>query len=184
MTIEDDIAFFERVPTLNLLGRDALRILAIGAENRYVHSGEALFTAGEPADGAYVVQEGSFALSAGPTYDEVFKVGPLTLLGELAMITETKRAMTATALEPSSVLRIPRSLFLKMLESFPQTAWRLREMLSKRSERSLNEMFSVRDALKVQMADFLQGEPSESSEPDELREPTGTSESDDPSEPS
>ena len=37
MTIEDDIAFFERVPTLSLLGRAALRILAIGAESRFVH---------------------------------------------------------------------------------------------------------------------------------------------------
>ena len=37
MTIEDDIAFLERVPALAILGRDALRILAIGTENRYVH---------------------------------------------------------------------------------------------------------------------------------------------------
>ena len=117
----------------NLLGRDALRILAIGAENRYVHSGEALFSAGETADGAYVVQEGSFSLSTNPTYGEEARVGPFTLLGELAMITETKRPMTATALEPSSVLRIPRSLFLKMLESFPESARRLRDILTKRT---------------------------------------------------
>ena len=119
MTIEDDIAFFERVPTLSLLGRDALRILAIGAENRYVHSGEALFSAGEPADGGFVVQEGSFSLSPNPAVRRGHQGRAVTLLGELAMITETKRPMTATALEPSSVLRIPRSLFLKMLESFP-----------------------------------------------------------------
>jgi CRP-like cAMP-binding protein len=150
MTIEDDIAFFERVPTLNLLGRDALRILAIGAENRYVHSGEALFRAGESADGAFVVQEGSFSLSSNPAFGEAIRVGPFTLLGELAMITETKRAMTATALEPSSVLRIPRSLFLKMLESFPDSARRLRELLYKRSEQSLGEMFAVRDSLNAQ----------------------------------
>jgi CRP-like cAMP-binding protein len=178
MTIEDDIAFFERVPTLNLLGRDALRILAIGAENRYVHSGEALFIAGEAADGAYVVQEGSFSLTA--PHDEAFKVGPMTLLGELAMIAETKRAMTATALEPSSVLRIPRSLFLKMLESFPQTAWRLREVLSKRSERSLDEMFMVRDALKAQMPELPQYEPAAGYEP---AEPGQTIEVHDPAEP-
>ena len=39
MTIEDDIAFLERVPALAILGRDALRILAIGSESRYVHEG-------------------------------------------------------------------------------------------------------------------------------------------------
>jgi hypothetical protein len=34
MGIEDDIAVLERVPTFSVLGRDALRILAFGAENR------------------------------------------------------------------------------------------------------------------------------------------------------
>jgi hypothetical protein len=48
--IEDDIAFIERVPTLRMLGRTALRILAIGAESRYVHKGEVLFNAGETTD--------------------------------------------------------------------------------------------------------------------------------------
>jgi hypothetical protein len=39
MTIEDDISFLQRVPALSLLGRDALRILAIGSEARYIHEG-------------------------------------------------------------------------------------------------------------------------------------------------
>ena len=62
MSIEDDIAFLERVPTLQVLGRTALRILAIGAESRYVHDGEELFSVGDHADCGYVVQEGSFTL--------------------------------------------------------------------------------------------------------------------------
>ena len=65
MTIDDDIAFFERVPTLSMLGRGALRILAIGAESRYVHDGDVLFREGEVADAGYVVQEGSFTLASG-----------------------------------------------------------------------------------------------------------------------
>jgi len=52
MSIEDDIAFFQQVPTLGNLDRDALRILAIGAESLYVHSGAVLFHAGEQADSA------------------------------------------------------------------------------------------------------------------------------------
>src|SRR5881396_770464 len=116
MSIEDDIAFLERNPTLALLGRDALRILAIGAESRYVHSGNVLFREGEAADAGYVIQEGSFSLAperVGRT--DPVTVGPGVLLGELALVTETKRPVTATAREPSTVIRIPRSLFLKML---------------------------------------------------------------------
>ena len=58
MSIEDDIAFIERVPTLRMLGRTALRILAIGAESRYVHQGEVLFNVGDTTDCGYVIQEG------------------------------------------------------------------------------------------------------------------------------
>src|SRR3984893_17584902 len=105
MSIEDDIAHFERVPTLAVLGREALRILAIGAENRYVHDGVALFKEGESADAAYVVQEGSFELAM-PGVAEPSIAGVGVLIGELALITETKRSATATAREPSTVIRI------------------------------------------------------------------------------
>jgi CRP-like cAMP-binding protein len=47
------------------------------------------------------------------------------------------------------VLRIPRSLFLKMLESFPNSARRLRDILSNRSEQSVGEMYTVRAILDV-----------------------------------
>ena len=145
MAIEDDINFFEKVPTLSMLGRGALRILAIGAESRYVHSGETLFAVGDDADGGYVVQEGSFRLSprGGDTVKSI-RVGVGTLLGELALFTETTRPVTATALEPSTVLCIPRPLFLKMLEGYPDAAVRLPEILAKRTDESERDMQRLR----------------------------------------
>jgi CRP-like cAMP-binding protein len=151
MTIEDDIAFFERVPTLNVLGRPALRILAIGAESRYVHGGEALFQAGDLADSAFVIQEGSFDLTTRPTEggDNVV-VGRGTLLGELALLTETVRPVTAMAREPSTVLRIPRPLFLKMLEGYPEAAAKLRDIIAVRADISTREIYGVRPLLDRQ----------------------------------
>ncbi|HEY6257783.1 MAG TPA: cyclic nucleotide-binding domain-containing protein [Xanthobacteraceae bacterium] len=150
MTIEDDIAFFERVPTLGLLGREALRILAIGAESRYVHGGEVLFAAGEEAAAGFVIQEGSFSLSTGQVGDETLVVGSGALIGELALITETRRPATATALEPSTVLRIPRNLFLKMLDGFPAAAAKLRDILATRSNQSTVDIYNVRSILDEQ----------------------------------
>jgi CRP-like cAMP-binding protein len=151
MTIEDDIAFFERVPTLGHLGRDALRLLAIGAETRYVHGGEVLFAAGEEADAGFVIQEGSFSLTSGPADHEAepLVVGRGTLIGELALLAETKRPATATALEPSTVLRIPRALFLKMLDGFPEAAHRLRDILASRNDQSTTDIYGVRSRLDI-----------------------------------
>ncbi len=153
MSIEDDIAFFERVPTLRLLGRTALRILAIGAESRYVHDGESLFNAGDPTDCGYVIQEGSFVLKAGDWGSSAELVaGPGTLLGEVALIAETVRPATAIAREPSTVIRISRSLFLKMLEGYPDAAVKLREQLTARSEQSIREIRNVRAMLDTSEA--------------------------------
>jgi CRP-like cAMP-binding protein len=151
MSIEDDIAFFERVPTLSLLGRGALRILAIGVDSRYVHSGEVLFRAGENADCGFVIQEGLLRLSTEASANgKSITVGPGTLLGELALLTGTRRPATATAIEPSTVLRIPRPLFMKMLEGYPDAAQRLREILTRRIEESARDIESVRIVFDAQ----------------------------------
>jgi CRP-like cAMP-binding protein len=145
MSIDDDIAFFERVPTFHVLGRAALRILAIGAESRYVHSDEVLFNAGEPADSGYVVQEGAFVLTAPEAEGgSSYTVGRGTLIGELALMTETVRPVTAVASEPSTVLRISRTLFLKMLEGYPEAAFKLREIIANRATQSARDIYGVR----------------------------------------
>jgi CRP-like cAMP-binding protein len=149
MTIEDDISFLEKVPTLALLGRQALRILAIGAESRYVHRGDTLFFAGDEADGGYVVQEGTFALRPPDATDAAgeFVVGPGALLGEAALVTETVRPATAIALEPATVIRISRNLFLKMLEGYPDAARRLRDTLAARADQTVEDIQGVRGTL-------------------------------------
>ena len=145
MAIDDDITFLERVPTLSLLGRQALRILAIGAETRYIHSGEVLFKRGDEADGAYVIQDSRFKLSSNDGNE--LTVGPCTLLGEVALFSETRRPATARALEPSTVLRIPRFLFVRMLDSFPEAARKLREILAARLDQATREISNVRAVL-------------------------------------
>ena len=65
MSIEDDVALLERVPTLRLLGVEALRVLAIGSEQQQFARGSILFRAGDEADAGYVVQGGAFRISRG-----------------------------------------------------------------------------------------------------------------------
>jgi CRP-like cAMP-binding protein len=128
------------------LGRAALRILAIGAETRHVHGGEVLFNAGDEAEGGFVVQAGRFQLSSSEDGKDL-TVGPCTLLGEVALFAETKRPATAKALEPATVLIIPRPLFIRMLDSFPDAARKLRATLAGRLDQATREIVDVRDFL-------------------------------------
>ena len=153
MSIENDIAFFERVPTLRLLGREALRVLAIGAESRYLDEGDVLFHAGDPADSGYIIQEGSFVLRPGNSAEGPDIIAsPGMLLGELALLADTARPATAIAREPSAVIRLTRNIFLRMLESYPEAAAKLREQLAVRSTQAMKEIASVRKRLDISEA--------------------------------
>src|ERR1700681_4796719 len=104
MSIEDDVALLERVPTLRLLGTTALRMLAIGSEQRNVARGDLLFSAGDEADAGFIVQRGAFRIEDGGGAEII--AGPGALIGELALITAMQRPSTATSLENSSVIRV------------------------------------------------------------------------------
>ena len=147
MTIEDDITFLERVPALRQLGGGALRILAIGVESFPVQAGQVLFTAGDAADGAYIILQGSFSLKSERAGEPEVIAGPGTLLGESALLTEIKRPATATAREDSKVMRISRSMFVRMLEGYPEAAHRLRELIASRTDQWAREMENVRIVL-------------------------------------
>lgn len=148
MALEDDIAFFEQVPTFAVLGKQALRILAIGAETKNLQSGAVLFYAGELADGGYVVQEGSLVLEPNsPQFGKKITVGPGTLVGELALLTDTVCATTAIAKESTVVIRISRSLFRKMLEGYPAAAQKMRDMVAERVDGWTRDLGDVKAAL-------------------------------------
>jgi CRP-like cAMP-binding protein len=97
MSIEDDVALLETVPTLRLLGHEALRNLAFGSEQRELARNEALFRVGDTADAAFVVQSGSFRVTAddGSSYEVI--AGPGSLIGELALLVAMQRPSSAVA---------------------------------------------------------------------------------------
>jgi CRP-like cAMP-binding protein len=145
MSIEDEIAFLESVPMLRRLGNGALRSLAIAAETYSMQPGEVLFSAEEVADGAYIVQQGSVSLT--PAHGPEVVAGPGTLLGEAALLAEIRRPATATAREPAKLMRISRATFLKVLDSYPDAAQRLRDLLASRTDQWAREMENIRATL-------------------------------------
>src|SRR5215813_8718433 len=129
MSIEDDVVLLERVPTLRLLGGDALRMLAIGSEQRNVARGDYLFREGDDGDSGFVVQRGAFRIDDSAGAETI--AGSGTLIGELSL---------AVALEQSTVIRIARSLFQRVLESDPAAARRLRDEFATRTSQIASDI--------------------------------------------
>jgi CRP-like cAMP-binding protein len=142
MALDDDILFLRRIPTFRVLGPDALRVLAISTEKMHLRLGDTLFEEGEPADGAFVVIAGAVRLKRAKDkpLDEPQIVRGGALIGETALIIETDRAATAIALEPSTLYRITRVVFLRMLESDVEAANSLRETIARRIDAALDDL--------------------------------------------
>src|ERR1700682_2787882 len=146
MSIEDAVARLDGVPTLLRVGMAALRMLAIGSEQRDFARGDVLFKAGDDADAGFIVQRGAFRIEdAGAE----IVAGPGALIGELALVVVMRRPSTATALEHSSAIRVARSWFLRVLESDPAAARRLRDEFANRSSQIASDILMAGAKLSI-----------------------------------
>ncbi|MDB5616397.1 cyclic nucleotide-binding domain-containing protein [Tardiphaga sp.] len=149
MSIDDDVALLERVPTLRLLGDTALRVLAIGSEQLEFSRGSVLFRAGDDSDCGFIVMRGSFRISLddGTGYETTAGTG--ALIGELALLVAMPRPSTAVAQEFSTVIRITRSVFQRVLESDPAAARRLRDDMATRVSQLASDVMLVGSKLSL-----------------------------------
>lgn len=145
MALEDDIAILSRAPLFNLLGRDALRLVAFASENRILRAGDMLFRKGDHSDGGYVVSSGAIALDARDDGSPAaFVAGPGSLIGQAALFTRIVRPATAMAREPSTVIRVPPSLMRRVLEEFPDSAIAIHDVMSEELNRLTEGLERVR----------------------------------------
>ncbi|NLS05721.1 cyclic nucleotide-binding domain-containing protein [Rhizobium sp. P32RR-XVIII] len=125
MALTDDIDLLAQQPLFGGMSSDQLRLIAFGSDRRLISTGQMLFREGSPAESAYVVVSGALELSTTgadgqPKVQHI--AGPGTLLSELALVTLVERKFTAVAREDSSVIRITRALFHRLIEEYPDAA--------------------------------------------------------------
>jgi CRP-like cAMP-binding protein len=129
------------------LGSASLRMLAIGSEQRNFEHGDVLFNAGDDADAGFIVQRGAFRVDDGASAEVIARPG--TLIGELALVVAMRRPSSAVALERSSVIRIARSLFQRVLESDPAAARRLRDDFATRTSQIASDILMAGAKLNI-----------------------------------
>lgn len=139
MALEDDIRRLARVPMLGELEAEALRLLAFSAEAKILRTGDVVFRAGDASDAGYFIMSGSVALDGGGT-EPARIAGPDSLLGELALLIESKRPVTATARSATTVLKISRPLFHRILEEYPSSAARMHKQAATRLSEFMQDL--------------------------------------------
>jgi CRP-like cAMP-binding protein len=136
MALEDDIRDMAQLPIFQEIEPDALRLLAFSAETKILRKGDLLFRRGEVSDAGFLVLSGSFKIESPTKRDGAeFVIEPYSLIGEMALLTATERPATVTAREPSTVLRITRAVFHRVLKEHPKSAVRVRASIEARLAR-------------------------------------------------
>jgi CRP-like cAMP-binding protein len=148
MALEDDIAILGQAPLFNLLEKDALRLVAFASETRSYREGDVLFKKGDRSDGGYVVTRGSITLDAAEDGSPAaFVAGPGALIGQAALFARIERRATATAQEPSAIVRVTPSLMRRVLEEFPDAAAAIHDAMAEELTQLTEGLERVRQQL-------------------------------------
>ncbi|WP_275426837.1 SulP family inorganic anion transporter [Paraburkholderia sp. C35] len=112
----------------------ALETLCARLEVRDLDAGQALFLRGEPGDALYLVEHGRVAVSL-PLADgrpvRLRSFGPGTVVGEMAVYTQTSRSADVIAEAPTRVHRLSVSTLLALERDDPVTAQQFHRFLIK-----------------------------------------------------
>jgi CRP-like cAMP-binding protein len=141
VALEDDIRRLARISIFRAMETDALRLIAFGAETKILRAGDILFRRGDKSDAGFILLRGSIALQEnddGSAASQIIE--PDSLIGEVALVVETERPATAIARGPSTVLKISRTLFHRVLREYPQSAVRLRATMADELKVLLQEL--------------------------------------------
>ncbi|MBD0413933.1 cyclic nucleotide-binding domain-containing protein [Oryzicola mucosus] len=126
MALDDDIRILSGVKLFEDFTPEQLRLLAFGAESVALPAGRKLYLEDDEAETAYVVVRGRVNLFRENGGEVVKSAGPGALLGEMALIADTRRMTSAVSAEDSEVLRLSRKMFRRILEEYPDVAGMLR----------------------------------------------------------
>ncbi len=95
-------------------------LLVQGRMPRRLSAGEIVFNQGERGDGMYVVRGGSVELRSGDRLIET--ISAPGLFGEMALIEDAPRSLTAVAAADTELVWIPAQQFWVMVHSTPYFA--------------------------------------------------------------
>ena len=144
MALDDDIRILSAVGLFEGFTQEQLRLLAFGAETTTLGAGKKLYLEDDIADSAYVVVTGGFVLyREGSERLVVGHAGPGAIMGELALIADTRRLTSASAEVDSQALRLNRQMFRRILEEYPQVAVQLHQRISAELQAFLQKIESL-----------------------------------------
>ena len=115
---------------MSRLGPDARAALEASGERLELAAGEMLFAAGDPADSAYTLVSGRLEVDVPGA--GVRRLGPGSVIGELALLTRERRSATVRARRDSVLLRVREDALDTVLRTDPSAGIAVARVLAAR----------------------------------------------------
>ncbi len=128
--LDQKIELLQQVPLFSGLSEELLIAVADAGRKTFFEAGDKLITEGENGSAAYLIMTGKAGcprIEVGETLIE--DLWPGTLVGELGMLVETAHNVTVTAKERLRALAFHRDGFRTVMETHPELAQHISEML-------------------------------------------------------
>ncbi|MBX7115970.1 MAG: cyclic nucleotide-binding domain-containing protein, partial [Myxococcaceae bacterium] len=121
-------------PLFAPFSRQERRALVEKFRAREVNKGDSIIRQGEKSDGLYIVLAGEVAVSVGPAALASLKEGEI--FGEMSLLTKQPAGADVKAAKRTSLLRLPREDFDRLIMSHPQILALVSELTDERNKRN------------------------------------------------
>lgn len=146
MSLEQEVELIRQFPIFSKIQPAMQKLLCFSAERLTYDAGQVIFNAGDTADAAYVVIEGTVEISV-PTPNGPIVINTMTrneILGEIAIVGDVPRTATAKAVSKLETLKISKELFVKIIRENPDAAVELIRILAARLASTTSQLTRTR----------------------------------------
>ena len=148
MKVRAEAEVFRRIPLFADCDWAQLQVLAFNCDREEFDEGETIVKQGAKGDAAYLILKGRAEVvttTAGRTRP-VAAVEAGSFIGELAMIAGLPYSITAIAVISVTAARVPRGLFMRVAEEFPEFGAKVFAAMARKLDGSVNDLMTVKRA--------------------------------------
>ena len=145
MSVRVNAEVFRRIPLFAECDPAHLQVMAFACDRQEFPSGSSVIRQGETGDSGYLILRGAadVLLTEAGVSRAIARVEPGSFIGELGMIAMLPYAVTVAATSDVSVARVSRSLFMRVVEEFPDFGVKVMAVLSRKLAGSVSELKAV-----------------------------------------
>ncbi|WP_137133207.1 Crp/Fnr family transcriptional regulator [Rhizobium sp. FKY42] len=132
MLLREEVELLRNIPYFNRVDPCKLKLLAFASHRICYEPGDTIFMQGDVPEATFVLLSGNVRLTASSPCGrcETTQAEPNSMLGEMCLLSDQPRAMTATALTQAEALKISRDCLLRLVSDNPRMSFEISRVLA------------------------------------------------------